>query len=73
MSSRSPSPSRQQQQPIVRGLPTGVRFAMASVIDDAKAKGQEAKYALERPLPFLQGQSISPQAQLPIVHCLVCL
>jgi len=71
MSSRPPL--LQQQQPVVRGLPTGVRFAMASVIDDAKAKGQEAKYALERPLPFLQGQSIFPQAQLPIVHCLVCL
>jgi hypothetical protein len=28
----------------VSSLPTGYRFAMASVIDDAKKKGQDAKY-----------------------------
>jgi len=29
----------------VRALPTGVRFAMASVVDEAKAKSEQAKYA----------------------------
>jgi hypothetical protein len=28
----------------VSAMPTGYRFAMASVIDDAKKKGQDAKY-----------------------------
>jgi hypothetical protein len=42
-------PSQQQSSPQnhVYSLPTGYRFAMASVVDDAAKKAQEAKY-----LPF---------------------
>ncbi len=32
----------------VSALPTGYRFAMASVIDDAKKKGQDATYFPQR-------------------------
>jgi hypothetical protein len=37
-------PSSIPQNNHVSALPTGYRFAMASVIDDAKKKGTEAKY-----------------------------
>ena len=36
-------PQQFSRQNHVYNLPTGYRFAMASVVDDAKKKGQEAK------------------------------
>ena len=45
----------------VSALPTGYKFAMASVIDDAKNKGTEAKYH--------SSSSVSPICCFP--YCLV--
>jgi hypothetical protein len=64
-------PSPMSQHSHVSALPTGYRFAMASVIDDAKKKGTEAKYVSSVPLPIVA--VVSLLSPFNCVYGLFCL